>query len=170
MDNACKKANRQISTIRRTFKSRNPRFLETMFKTYVRPHLEYCVQVWSPVNKGDITAMELVQNRFTRMLPQSSVMTQEERNRTLKITSHQCRRLRGDLIYIYKLFSTKLFVPSTNSSTRGHNKKLTLQFARNNIRKHSFGLRSIENWNNLPENIVNAPNLNIFKSRLDDFL
>ena len=155
--------------IKRSSKSHNHRFLETMFKTYVRPHLQYCIQVWNPRNRGDISALEVGQNRFTRMIPQSSIMTQEEINRMLNITTHEYRRLRGDLIYIYKLYPTRLFVSSNNSSTRGHNKKISLQFARNNIRKHSFGLRSIENWNNLPENIVNAPNLDIFKSRLDTY-
>ena len=170
VNKACKKANQIINTIRRSFKSRNPRFLESMYKTYVRPHLEYCVQVWNPVNIGDINAIERVQNRFTRMLPQSSAMEQEERNRALNITSHKVRRLRGDLIYIYKMYDTSLFFPASNATTRGHSKKLNISFARNNVRKHSFALRSLETWNSLAEDIVNADNLNIFKSRLDTFL
>ena len=105
----CKKATHKINTIRRTFMSRNPKFLESIFKTYVRPHLEYCVQVWNPVHIGDITKIEKVQNRFTRLLPQSRVMTHEERNHRLNITSHESRRLRGDLIYMYNRVSRKKF-------------------------------------------------------------
>ena len=167
---ACKKANQQISTIRRCFKSRNPKFLETMFKTYVRPHLEYCVQVWNPVHAGDVEAMERVQNRFTRMIPQSAVMSQAERNKLLNITTHEERRLRGDLIYIYKLFESHLFTPSSIFHTRGHRKKLNLEFARNNLRKHSFAVRNVSFWNNLPNIVVEAQNLDIFKSRLDNYL
>ena len=94
----------QINRIRRTFVSRSPSFLSEIYKQYVRPHLEYCVEVWNPRYQGDINRMEKVQNNMTRLLFNGRKMTHELRNRneTLKITSHQNRRLRGDLIYIYK--------------------------------------------------------------------
>ena len=80
-----------------------------MFTMYVRPHLEYCVQVWNPEYIGDKLRMEKVQNRFTRLLRQGRVMSPRERNEVLGITSHEVRRLRGDLIYIYKMFDSDLF-------------------------------------------------------------
>ena len=68
VDSACKKANFEIGRIRRSFVSRSPSFLANMFKLYVRPHLEYCIEVWNPGYKGDIIKMEKVQNRMTRLL------------------------------------------------------------------------------------------------------
>ena len=35
------------------------------------------------------------------------------------------------------------------------------------VRKNSFGVRIVNIWNNLPENVVNSPNVNTFKNRLD---
>ena len=35
------------------------------------------------------------------------------------------------------------------------------------MRKYSFTLRVTDQWNNLPLNIVDAPSLNCFKSRID---
>ena len=64
---ATKKANSQIHIIRRTFKSRNPKFLANMYKLRVRPHLEYCSEVWNPYHQGDIQTMERCQNRMTRL-------------------------------------------------------------------------------------------------------
>ena len=96
-------------------------------------------------------------------------MSQQERNQRLNITSHETRRLRGDLIYIFKLQESTLFTPAPDNRTRGHSKKLVIENTNNNIRKHSFAARNINIWNSLPENIVNAENVNIFKNLLDSY-
>ena len=141
-----------------------------MWKTYVRPHLEHCVQTWNPVYAGDISAIEKVQDRFTRLLPQSALMTPEDRNRRLSISSHETRRLRGDLIFIYKLIDREFFTPSTEGRTRGHSKKLQSERSRNNLQKLSFAVRNVVAWNSLSECIVSADNPNIFKARLEVLL
>ena len=166
---ACQKASTQINVIKRNFLSRNPKFLETMYKTFIRPHIEYCIQVWNPVYVGDIEKLEKVQKRFTKLLPQSWTMSQEERNQMLNITSHESRRLRGDLIYIYKMYDSDLFSHCSESRTRGHSKKLKVNFACNNLRKHSFAVRSVDSWNSLPETVVTAPSVNSFKARIDKY-
>ena len=167
---ACKKATREINRIRRTFISLSPDFLSNMFEVFVRPHLEYCVQVWNPVYVGDIEMMEKVQNRYTRLLRHGNILTHEQRNKLLNITSHQTRRLRGDLIYTYKLLNSTLFTPSYETRTRGHTKKISVELSRNNIRMHSFAVRSVAAWNSLPEHIVSAETLECFKARLDEHM
>ena len=142
-----------------------------MYKMYVRPKLEYCVQAWNPVYSGDIDLIEKVQNRFTRLLPQGNSMTPTERNEALNITDHKTRWLRGDLIHIYKMIGDgELFSRVLEARTRGHNKKLLVPQSIINIRKHSFSVRNINVWNMLPEHIVIAETLNIFKSKIDVFL
>ena len=142
-----------------------------MYKIYVRPHLEYCVQAWNPVYSGDIKLMEKVQDRFTKMLRHGPVLSPRERNEILNITDHRTRRLRGDLIHIYKLLSYEsLFTPVRDPRTRGHDKKLEVPQARNNIRGHSFAARNIAAWNRLPNNVVNSRNLDVFKANIDEFL
>ena len=37
------------------------------------------------------------------------------------------------------------------------------------VRKNAFGHRMVDMWNNLPEKIVSASNINIFKNRLDSY-
>ena len=130
--------------------------------------MEYCISVWNPVYSGDVDALEKVQNRFTRLLRYGFTMTPSERNRTLGITDHKTRRSRGDLIAVYKLFdSGELFDSSNNERTRGHSKKIRVEASNNNIRYHSFAVRTINAWNALPEEVVSATTLNSFKSRLD---
>ena len=162
------KANKEINNIRRNFKSRSPEFLRDMYKMFIRPHLEYCITVWNPVYSGDSNALEKVQNRFTKLLRFGSTMTPSERNACLRITDHKSRRKRGDMIAVYKYFdSGSLFRHDNNDTTRSNGKKLRVIACNNNIRQHSFAIRSVNAWNCLPEHVVSAPTLNSFKARLD---
>jgi len=41
-----------------------------LYKSVVRPHLEYCTVVWSPHYVKDKELIERIQHRFTRMIPE----------------------------------------------------------------------------------------------------
>ena len=62
------KANHRASLILKAFLSREPNLLFKAFTVYVRPLLEYCSSVWSPVYKTDIELIERVQRTFTKRL------------------------------------------------------------------------------------------------------
>ena len=51
--------------------------------------------------------------------------------------------------------------------TRGHQYKLRKVFKRSAVKRKTFSVRVVSAWNKLPANVVNAPSLNAFKSRLD---
>ena len=74
-----------------------------LYKVFVRPHLEYCVQAWSPYLKKNIELIEKVQHRFTKMMPGLSVVSYEVRLSWLKLTTLETRRVRGDLIQAFKI-------------------------------------------------------------------
>ena len=167
----CNRANAEIDRISRSFKTRTPAFLRDLYQTYVRPHLEYCSNVWNPVYQGDIDRLERVQNKFTRLLKHSKVMTPHERNTYLGITSHEERRERGDLIGIFKNIDIpKLFQKIDCPSRRNHSRALQIRRCRTNLKSHSFTFRASHKWNELPETVVQAKNLNEFKSELDQYL
>ena len=52
--------------------------------------------------------------------------------------------------------------------TRGHSKRVYKPLSTKFLRMKSFSQRTINNWNNLPANVVDAPSLNAFKNRLDE--
>ena len=100
----------------------------------------------------------------------------EERLKILNIPSLTYRRLRGDMLEIYKMSSGDYeqevlpdLVFHRNSSTRGHSKKLFHRRSTKAVRKNFFTNRIVPIWNSLPEDVVSAPNRNTFKNRLDSF-
>ena len=171
VDHACRRAHAEINRIRRSFVCRSPKFIADMYKMFVRPHLEYAVEVWNPCSRGDILKMEKVQNKMTKLIPAGNLLNPHERNSALGLTTHEERRLRGDLINMYKhIENPSLFRMRNEPRFRGHSKTICIPISNCLIKKHSFSARSINKWNALPESVVNSENLNSFKRNIDIYM
>ena len=84
---AASKAMRALRLITRIFKCFNIKSLSKLYKTYVHPHLVYCVQVWSPFLAGDIHVLEKVQHRATELIPNIANLPFEQRLKILNLQS-----------------------------------------------------------------------------------
>ena len=73
-----KKANRMLGFIKSSISSRKKDVILPLYKSLVRPHLEYAVQFWSPHYRSGISCIEKVQNRATRMIEAMKGKTYEE--------------------------------------------------------------------------------------------
>ena len=134
-----------------------------------------------PIQSGthirkNITALENVQRRATKLIPGFKDMTYENRLRKLKLPTLAYRRKRGDMIEAFKLTSglydtalPSLLEIQKNTRTRGHSKKLYQHRSNKDIRKNFFTNRIINIWNSLPENVISAKNTKIFEHRLDNY-
>ena len=99
------KANSMFSIIRRSFQFLSPQNFIPLFKTLVRSHLDYASSVWSPYKQKRIDTLENVQRRATRQLPTLAKLSYEERLIQLKIPTLAYRRIRGDMIEVYKIMN-----------------------------------------------------------------
>jgi len=63
-----KKADRMLGVIKINFDDRSMETIMPLYKSLVRPHLEYCVSIWSPYYKKDIELIEGVQRRATKLV------------------------------------------------------------------------------------------------------
>ena len=90
--------------ISRTFCVRDKDTILQLSKSLVRPHLECSVQAWRPHFKKDIELIEGVQRRATKLISSLKDKNYEERLRILKLTTLETRRIRGDLVEVFKIF------------------------------------------------------------------
>ena len=102
-----------------------------LYKTYARPYLDYASIIYSPHRLQLIDAIERVQRNFTKRLYGLRQFSYVERQRALDLESLELRRIRNDLVTLYKLLHgriassvSKAFKCNNVRGTRGHAFKL----------------------------------------------
>jgi hypothetical protein len=173
---AVRRAEYVLWCIRRSIQYMSKPIFLQLYKTLVRPILEYCSSVWCPHYVRDVQLIEKVQRRATKLHGPARHLDYDNRLRLLGIQSLATRRYRSDLILLYKIVHGLVDLPvaalfdfARDSGVRGHILKLQPRpAARVNSVKSTFAYRVISHWNQLPENVVCAPSVAAFKSRLHD--
>ena len=163
------KANRILAIIRRSFTYMDKDMMLMLYKSLIRPHLEYGNVIWSPKLKRVVRSLEAVQRRATRMVPELSQLPYEERLRQLRLPTLVYRRYRGDMLQTYKILHHEydidqeiFFSSPTDKRTRGHSFKLFKNRVENTSRRQFFSNRVIKMWNDLPEEVVSASKIDTF--------
>jgi hypothetical protein len=172
IDSIVAAAYQRTGLIFRCFLNRDPAFLKQMFISFCRPKLEFNSCVWSPHQVGQIALVENVQRRYTKRIPGLRHLSYAERLDRLGLKSLEFRRLVYDLCMVYNIVHGNVrleyheFFTSAAGRTRGHNLKMAVPYARTNTRKHFFANRVVAPWNSLPVEVVNAPSISVFKTRV----
>ena len=151
---AAAKGNQILGLIRRNIVYKEKKLIIPLYKTIVRPHLEYCIQAWRPYRKKDIDMLERVQRRATKMMPKLRNISYEMRLKGCGLTTLETRRLRGDQIEVFKILNgyenidrNIFFTVKEERRTRGLGVTLAKKQCRLDIRK--FSQRTVNEWNRL---------------------
>ena len=172
---AVKTANSRLGLIKKSFAVLDQTTLPLLYKSLVRPHLEYGNLVWGPFLREEILNVEKVQKRATKTVHAIRDLPYEERLQHLDLPSLQHRRRRGDMIYAYKLFTEKIglakedFFTSSTPLTRGHQHAVIKKKATKLCRIHAFSNRIVDDWNGLPPHVISQTTTNKFKKELDTY-
>ena len=159
--------------ITRTLRTRNLVVYRKTFVTLVRPTLDYASSVWSPWQTQDVNLVESVQRTFTRRAYYKCRINRTrytDRLKHLNITSLEERRIRTDLILVYKILNRLIAMPEsvyfrrpvrgTSGSSRNHAFRIQpIIPSSDDPSKNYFSNRVTAIWNSLPREIVNAPTL-----------
>ena len=102
IDDKINKAYVMLATIKRNFKYISPSAFVILYKSMVRSQLEYAHSVWCPYRKEFIEKLEKIQVRATKLVKGIQHLSYADRLRFLKLQTLKYRRLRGDMIELYK--------------------------------------------------------------------
>jgi hypothetical protein len=169
-------ANKILGMISRTFVYKSSAVILQLYKSLVRPHLEYCVQAWRPHLQKDISLLEGVQRRATRMADSLKGLSYEQRLDKMGITTLETRRLRGDLLEVFKIckgfeeVDSNDFFNFHSGVTRGHDLKLYKNRFKTDCGKYMFANRVVNEWNLLNIDVVASDTVLSFKTKLDRYL
>ena len=172
--------------ILRTFSTRDPLPMMTLWKTMVLPKLDYCCTLWNPIGKAQIQSIELVQRSFLRRICALSELSYWDQLKETRLYSVERRRERYFIIYTWKVLEG--IVPNVSiHQERKINAKWTSRHDRTchipTVKSHvtakvkaarysSLGCRGPQLFNTIPAEIRNITHVPVdkFKKALDKFL
>jgi len=182
VDYVCGKAMKLIGFLNRNLRTCSKELKELSYKQFVLPVLDYASSIWDPYHQNQINKLEMIQHRAARF-----VMNQPWRRNvrdsitsllsSLKWPTLQLRRECTRLTLLYKITNNILQIPSdylptpsSITSTRSRNDRKFLHYQTTmDCFKYSFFPRTIPKWNQLPTDIVNANQVDSFRTLLNQY-
>ena len=167
---AYSKASRALGLIHRSISFKAPYVLLRLYKSLVRPHLEYCISAWAPHYVKDKVLLEHVQHRFTRMVPGRS-------NCHITLFLHRWtleeRRHHADLLEVFRMYKglsltpfCRYFTLTPVNNTRGLSAKVLKNRCSLDLRRFFFSERAVDRGNSLPQHVIDSGSINAFKNGL----
>lgn len=177
IDNVYSSAYRSLCFLKRKLKHATSNAKITAYKTMIRPILEYASIVWSPNKKVDINRLEKIQRQAARFILNKYKRTDSvtEMLSQCGLQSLETRRRIARLKFLFALYNNhlniepELYLNETHKRSRrlNHNKTIQPYNSRIDVFKYSFFVQTIEDWNQLPDYVINSANMSQFESSLE---
>lgn len=171
------KATQTLGFLKRNLKNCPPKLCELAYFALVRSKLEYASVVWDPTEHNDSlsNSIEMVQRKAARFVMNDygrySSVTAMLQN--LKWTTLAERRKDARLTMLYKIVNHKIAIDSdsylfpANTRTRSKNNKKFIPYATSiDAYKYSFFPRTVPEWNNLDQCVIDCESVEAFKAAL----
>ena len=147
-----------------------------MYKSQIRPCLEYCSSIWGAAPKTTLAHLDSIQKRAIKLIGREEL--------TSNLPPLQLRRDVGDLSLFYRYFNSdcsselsaimpKRRLPSrcTRQTSKSHSFQVELRTSRTKQFDCTFIPRVSRLWNSLPQEVFpNSYSIQSFKSRVNKFL
>ena len=177
IDSIVKKANQQLGIIARVFKGRNYKTILPLYKTFVRPFLEYNSVIWSPYTKKNDYKLEKIQIKMFNLIKGFRSLSYLDKLKKANLSSLRARRIQHQLLIMYKMINKIIdlefddfFKMNNFNKTRGNAFKLLFPKTKTNVRHKFFTSSIIKHWNRLKTDDINVRSIQRFKKNVHDYL
>ncbi len=179
------KAQRLNYLIHNGFYTNSWEFKMRLYKLFILPIVDYNSTIWSPSTVSDINRVENIQRKFTKRLVGLHNFPYNIRLQLLNLITLEERRIRRDLLILYKQLHGITDISCCNSDpeptqcliynntqqhncTRGHTRKLFKPSCSSTVYKNSYPFRIINIWNALENDVVEANSVNKFSNFIEN--
>ena len=173
INNIANKANRTLGFLRRNLRVSSRKIKSQAYFGLVRPQLEYAATVWDPHTQCNINRLEQIQRRAARYVTSRHRNTSSVSDmlNTLQWKSLEQRRKEARLCMFYKIDRGLVairkegrLIPPRRRGRNQHQCSYQLPQSRIDAHKSSYFPRTIRDWNELPDDAVQAKSLGAFKA------
>ena len=89
IDELVKKVRKKVGWLCQSFMSRDIMFLRRVCISQIRPLIDYCAQVWAPMEGPDLDRVERLLSDFTKLCPSIRHLPYTDRLKAMKLSSTQ---------------------------------------------------------------------------------
>ena len=166
----------------RTFRRRGVGTMVTLWKSIIQPRLDYCSQLWTPVDQESIKSIESVQKNFLSRITGTENMNHCKRLKYLYLYSQERRRERYVIIFLWKIAEGLVKGYEIGFSELDNGRRCrtalpkpyirTAPAAVRRARESSLSVKGCKLFNLMPPEIrsMSGCTVDMFKKAVDDYL
>ena len=166
-------AMKNTSKVLHKFKCRDFRVLIPLYKTFVRPYLEYNSVIWSPNTKKYDDKIEKVQMKMLRLLPGFKKLSYQAKLKETKLLSLHARRIQHQLLLMYKMKNRVIdlrFEDFSGSILTIKQEEMYLKLmvpkSRSKAHQNFFTNACVKHWNRLTSSEIDVRTCSLFKKKI----